>query len=169
MFVAHEADKNIDLATSDEGLKECVSDVYGDEGKNPGDFLFLFEKPDELLTEDEKVKKATFTAYNEVGKTAHIEGNVQKAKAIMKYLGYSDEEFQIAGKDSYNYQGVGNPHQFAKIQPGEHVLDLGSGLGVDSFISCHYAGKEGKVYGLDISKNEVKHAEARAKERGLDI
>jgi dihydroxyacid dehydratase/phosphogluconate dehydratase len=110
MMVAHEADKNIDIASSDDSLKENVQDVYGDEGKNPGDFLFLFEKPLECMTEDEKVKKATFTAYNEVGKTAHLEGNVNKAKAIMKYLGYSDEEFQIAGKDSYNYQGVGNPH-----------------------------------------------------------
>lgn len=33
----------------------------------------------------------------------------------MSYLGYTDEEFAIAGEDAYNYQGVGNPHQFAKI------------------------------------------------------
>lgn len=87
----------------------------------------------------------------------------------MTYLGYTEEEFNIAGQDAYNYQGVGNPHQFAKIQPGEKVLDVGSGLGVDSFIACHYAGPSGKVIGLDISKQEVKHAENRAKERGLDM
>jgi len=70
----------------------------------------------------------------------------------MNFIGYSDEEFLIAGEDAFNYQGVGNPHNFAKIQPGEKVLDLGSGLGVDSFIASHYAGPKGKVIGLDIAK-----------------
>jgi len=47
------------------------------------------------------------------------------------------------------------------------VLDLGSGLGVDSFIAASRVGKEGRVVGLDISKNEVKHASTRAKARGI--
>ena len=47
------------------------------------------------------------------------------------------------------------------------MLDLGSGLGVDSFIACDYTGPTGKVIGIDISKKEVKHAEARASARGL--
>ena len=107
-------------------------------------------------------------AYNKVGETAHLKGNLKKAKAIMTYLGYTEEEFNIAGEDAYNYQGVGNPHNFAKIQPGENVLDLGSGLGIDSFIACHYATDKGQVTGLDISKSEVKHAETRAAQRGLN-
>ena len=115
MVVAHETDKNIDIAQSDDTILENVVDIYGEEGANPGDFLYLFDKPEECMTEEEKVKKATFTAYNEVGSTAHKDGNMEKAKAIMKYLGYSDSEYEIAGKDSMNYQGVGNPHQFAKI------------------------------------------------------
>ena len=49
------------------------------------------------------------------------------------------------------------------------MLDLGSGLGVDSFIACEYAGPTGKVVGLDISKMEIKHAENRAQERGLNM
>lgn len=40
---------------------------------------------------------------------------------------------------------------------------------MDSFIAAHYVGPQGKVYGLDISKSEVKHAQQRAKDRGLDI
>ena len=80
----------------------------------------------------------------------------------MTYLGYTEEEFKIAGEDAYNYQGVGNPHQFAKIQPGEKILDVGSGLGVDSFIAKHYSGEKGRVVGIDISKKEVAHADARA-------
>jgi len=87
----------------------------------------------------------------------------------MSYLGYTKEEFLVAGQDAYNYQGVGNPHKFAKIQPGERVLDLGSGLGIDSFIAAHYVGTEGKVIGLDISQKEVMHATKRAEARGANV
>lgn len=54
---------------------------------------------------------------------------------------------------------------FAKLQKGEKVLDIGSGLGVDSFIAAHYVGTEGKVIGIDISKKEVIHAAQRAEQR----
>lgn len=42
-------------------------------------------------------------------------------------------------------------------------------MGVDSFIASHYTGEKGKVVGLDISKNEVKHAQSRAEARGSSI
>lgn len=47
------------------------------------------------------------------------------------------------------------------------MLDLGSGLGVDSFIAAARTGEGGKVTGLDIAKSEVLHANKRAKERGI--
>ena len=90
-----------------------------------------------------------------MGATAHHEGNIKKAYKVMKSLDYSDEEIQIAGTDAYNFQGVNCPHNLAKVQPGEHVLDLGSGLGVDSFIAAARVGESGKVVGLDIAKKEV--------------
>ena len=71
------------------------------------------------------MKNETAAAYNKVGETANLKGNLKKAEVVMDYLGYTKEEFKIAGEDAFNYQGVGNPHKFAKIQPGEKVLDLG--------------------------------------------
>lgn len=56
----------------------------------------------------------------------------------------------------------------AKIQPGEKVLDIGSGLGVDSFLAQHYTGTTGKVVGIDISKKEIEHCQKRALDRGLN-
>lgn len=47
------------------------------------------------------------------------------------------------------------------------MLDLGSGLGVDSMIAAERVGPSGKVTGLDISKKEVQHANRRAAARGL--
>jgi len=47
--------------------------------------------------------------------------------------------------------GCANPIFLANIQPGETVLDLGSGGGIDVLISAKYAGETGKVYGLDMT------------------
>ena len=46
---------------------------------------------------------------------------------------------------------------------------MGSGLGIDSFIAAKNAGPEGRVIGIDISKNEVNHAEQRAQQRGANV
>jgi len=150
-------------------LMEGIEETFGKAGTHPADILFVYDDDNKEEDDPEQVKKETAEAYNKVGEVATIKGNLKKAEAIMKYLGYTPEEFKIAGEDAYNYQGVGNPHKFASIQPGEKVLDLGSGLGIDSFIANHYAGPTGRVVGLDISKTEVKHANARAAARGIDM
>jgi len=174
LIIAHESDYEIDLGQNEEHVLNGVKAAYGSEGSNPADYLYVYEEDAEEEDVDEEnrgeqVKKETAEAYDRVGQTAHLRGDLKKAKAVMSYLGYSDAEFGIAGEDACNYQGVGNPHNLAKIQPGEKVLDLGSGLGVDSFIAATYAGPEGRVIGLDISKAEVVHAEKRAEARGLNM
>ena len=173
LVVAHESDFLLDDVgvSPDPKILEGAIDFFGKEGTNPADVLYVFEEgePDEPEITDDYVKNATAQAYDQVGQTAGLKGNLKKAKAVMTYLGYTEKEIEIAGEDAYNYQGVGNPHNFAKIQPGEKVLDLGSGLGIDSFLASYYAGPEGKVVGLDISKGEVKHSTARAEKRGLEI
>jgi SAM-dependent methyltransferase len=68
----------------------------------------------------------------------------------------------------YNYQGVGNPHLHANIQPNDQVLDVGCGLGIDSYIALRRVSTEvgssnsnsnsGSVTGMDISSKEVSHA-----------
>jgi len=120
------------------------------------------------------VKQETQEAYDRVGESAHIQGNAAKAKAIMSAMKYTSEQIATAGKDIHNFQGVGNPHIHANIQPGDVVLDVGSGLGIDSFIAYEAATRsikdhssQGFVLGIDISGKEVKHAQVCAQERQL--
>lgn len=166
MVIQYEWDYDCDLNLEDKECIEGVEMTFGKEGTDPGDYLYIYEHK---KSEADQVKLETAQAYDKVGETAHLEGNIKKAQAIMQYLGYTDGEFEWAGKDAYNYQGVGNPHIHAKIQPGEKVLDLGSGLGVDSIIASHYAGEKGRVIGLDLSSKEVLHATKRAEARGANI
>ena len=140
----------------------CLEIRFGTEVA-PADFCFVFEN----IQEEEDVKGDTANAYNKVGDTAHRSGNLKKAELVMKSIDYSQEEFEIAGEDAYNFQGVNNPHNLGQVKPGEHVLDLGSGLGVDSFIAAARTGESGTVTGLDLAKSEVVHANKRSKERGI--
>mmetsp|Transcript_55002 Transcript_55002/g.61442 ORF Transcript_55002/g.61442 Transcript_55002/m.61442 type:complete len:638 (-) Transcript_55002:89-2002(-) len=158
---------NKEERTKDGNVAAFLQSRFGQEGSNPADFMYFYEIPEEILNEWE-IKEETKNAYNKVGDTANIPGNSLKAAWIMHSLGYTEKEFEAAGPDVYNFQGVGNPHLHAKIQPGEIILDVGSGLGIDSTIACHATGPEGLVVGIDISDNEIRHALKETREQNLN-
>ena len=62
--------------------------------------------------------------------------------------------------------GCGNPTAIEGLQPGETVLDLGSGGGIDCFLSAKQVGPEGHVIGLDMTTDMIKLARRNAKKMG---
>src|SRR5262250_774297 len=64
--------------------------------------------------------------------------------------------------------GCGNPTALAKLQPGEIVLDLGSGGGIDVLLSARRVGPTGKAYGLDMTDEMLALARENQKKAGLD-
>ena len=63
--------------------------------------------------------------------------------------------------------GCGLPTQFAKIKPGDVVVDLGSGAGNDAFIARNETGKDGRVIGIDFTPAMIEKAKKNAKVRGF--
>jgi arsenite methyltransferase len=63
--------------------------------------------------------------------------------------------------------GCGNPTALAKLQPGETVLDLGSGGGIDVLLSARRVGPTGKAYGLDMTDEMLALAEQNKLKSGL--
>jgi arsenite methyltransferase len=63
--------------------------------------------------------------------------------------------------------GCGNPTALAKLQPGETVLDLGSGGGIDVLLSARRVGPTGKAFGLDMTDEMLALAEENKRESGL--
>ncbi len=61
-----------------------------------------------------------------------------------------------------SFAGVGNPHLRSRLQPGETVLDLGSGAGLDSIIAGWQVGPTGHVLGVDLNPHMCAKAEAHA-------
>ena len=65
--------------------------------------------------------------------------------------GYSSEELTAIGIDPSSSLGCGNPTLLADLKRGEHVLDLGSGAGLDVLLSARRVGPDGHAYGVDMT------------------
>jgi SAM-dependent methyltransferase len=64
--------------------------------------------------------------------------------------------------------GCGNPTALAKLTPGETVLDLGSGGGIDVLLSARRVGPTGRAFGLDMTDEMLAVAEENKRKSGLD-
>ena len=86
----------------------------------------------------------------------------------MDYSVFSDDYTKVQGynKDADLGLGCGIPSDYANLQKGETVLDLGSGAGNDCFVARSFVGEDGFVYGLDFSDEMLKKARQNAKKLG---
>jgi len=82
---------------------------------------------------------------------------------------YSDaEKAALPEKAVAASLGCGNPTALAKLQPGETVLDLGSGGGIDVILSAKRVGPTGKAYGLDMTDEMLALARENQKKAGVE-
>lgn len=81
---------------------------------------------------------------------------------------YSQEELNYLPMDVRMLAlGMGNPLHYADLKPGESVLDLGSGGGIDTFLAGRGVGSEGEAIGLDMTESMVDHARRSAEAMGV--
>jgi arsenite methyltransferase len=81
-------------------------------------------------------------------------------------VGYRPSDLKSIPQASIFGVGCGAPLNFADIQKGETVLDLGSGAGIDAFLAANTVGKSGKVIGVDMTDEMLARARRNAKEAG---
>jgi ubiquinone/menaquinone biosynthesis C-methylase UbiE len=82
--------------------------------------------------------------------------------------GYTLEEIKSIPSGAVFGLGCGNPTALAEINPGETILDLGSGGGIDVFLAAHKVGEDGKVIGVDMTIEMVETAVKNAREGGYE-
>src|SRR4028118_1407190 len=78
----------------------------------------------------------------------------------------SDELGELPGTATAASLGCGNPVALATLSPGEFVLDLGSGGGIDVLLSARRVSPGGKAYGLDMTDEMLELARQHAAEAG---
>jgi SAM-dependent methyltransferase len=88
-------------------------------------------------------------------------------RAWAEDLGYPAELEQVPAATLESFAGVANPFSLGRLEPGERVLDLGSGAGTDSLVAALMVGSEGTVTGIDMTPEMIEKARAAAGELGF--
>ena len=86
---------------------------------------------------------------------------------LAKTIGYSETELAAVPEGANLGLGCGNPQAIASLQPGETVLDLGSGAGFDCFLAARQVGETGRVIGVDMTPEMLARARQNASAGGF--
>jgi arsenite methyltransferase len=89
-------------------------------------------------------------------------------KAVAEAFGYSAEELTSIPAEANMGLSCGNPTAIASIKPGEVIVDLGSGGGLDVFLASKLVGPRGKAIGIDMTPEMIERARTNAQKGGYD-
>ncbi|HOJ14364.1 MAG TPA: arsenite methyltransferase [Deltaproteobacteria bacterium] len=125
----------------------------------------------------DEIRKAVRENYGEVARAAGTGccstpsccggARVVSMEDMASGLGYSRDDISAAPEGSFMGLGCGNPIEAAAIQPGETVLDLGSGGGFDCFLAARITGDAGLVIGVDMTPEMVARSRENARKAGV--
>jgi SAM-dependent methyltransferase len=108
--------------------------------------------------------------YQDVADNPEAEFHFYHGREAAELFGYTQEWLDGAPPGAVaSFAGVGNPHERSALEPGETVLDLGSGAGLDAIISSRQVGSAGHVIGVDLNPAMCLKAEAHAATMGTSM
>lgn len=115
------------------------------------------------------LREAIQNEYDEVAANPTKGFHFHVGRDLTRRLDYPQDEVDTLPDSAVeSFAGVGNPFALGRLNPGEHVLDLGAGSGFDSILAAMQVGPEGKVTGVDMTPAMLDKARANAAQLGLD-
>lgn len=109
----------------------------------------------------EKIRETVRKGYTEIaqGKSGCCCGSSSTDK-LAEAVGYTNEELDVLPDGANMGLSCGNPTAIANLKPGQVVLDLGSGGGLDVFIAARKTGPTGRAIGVDMTPEMLSKARA---------
>jgi arsenite methyltransferase len=117
------------------------------------------------LIDGERLEAEIKDMYRHVARGEESELHFEIGKGLAEHLGYPGELLDaIPAEALASFAGVGHHLDLAALQPGQAVLDLGSGSGTDVFCAALLVGESGHVVGVDFTEAQLEKA-ARLRDR----
>jgi SAM-dependent methyltransferase len=115
-----------------------------------------------------ELKQRVQSMYEEVALEPEREFHFETGRPLAERLGYPPADLdRIPAPAIDSFAGVGYFLDIAAIAPGETVLDLGSGSGMDSLLAALQTGREGRVIGVDMTDAQLAKARRLAEDGGF--
>lgn len=107
--------------------------------------------------------------YRAVARTPDEEFHFETGRKLLERLGYDIAALDAIPEGAVeSFAGVGHFFDLAQLQPGESVVDLGSGSGTDAFVAALAVGDTGEVVGIDMTDAQLEKATELAADAGFD-
>ncbi|MFP9061820.1 methyltransferase domain-containing protein [Natrialbaceae archaeon A-chndr2] len=116
-----------------------------------------------------KLEAKVKAVYQDVAQSPDEDFHFEMGRPLAERLGYDPANLdQVPQAAVDSFAGVGYHFDLAAIEPGERVLDLGSGSGMDVFVASIHAGETGEVVGLDMTDEQLKKARQLRDDGGFE-
>ena len=132
---------------------------------------------DSFLTEPsfdlERLRQAIQEEYAAVARDPGRGYHFHTGRPLASMLGYRDDWLEGLPEGSIaSFAGTGNPFRIGQLQPGERVVDIGCGAGIDSLIAAKIVGPDGQVIGVDMTRAMLDNGEeecSRSRDRQCGV
>lgn len=107
--------------------------------------------------------------YQKVALHPEVQYHFEMGRALAERLGYPAQVLNKVPSPSIDsFAGVGYYFDLAKLQPGEQVVDLGSGAGMDVFFAAHLVGRTGHILGIDMTAEQLQKSRLLKEQDGFE-
>jgi SAM-dependent methyltransferase len=125
--------------------------------------------PDDVPVDAGALREQVREKYRDVALNPHQRFHFHTGRSLAARCGYEAAAVgALPERAVESFAGVANPFSPGRLQPGERVVDVGSGAGFDSFIAAGQVGPDGRVVGVDMTAEMLAKARASARALGLD-
>jgi arsenite methyltransferase len=122
----------------------------------------------DAVVDADALREEVRSKYREVATNPHGTFHFHTGRYLARRLGYDDSLVgSLPDVAVESFAGVANPFSLRPLTTGEHVVDVGSGAGFDSFIAAHQVGPTGRVVGIDMTEEMLSKSRSTAAALGF--